>query len=126
MARSLNLLLVTSLVLPRFSEEETALWQMFAVLISLQTLADFGFNPTMVRLAAYAMGGAETLDGAAMGERKSISSEPNWALLSRLAASMRWLYARLALGLAVLFLLMGTAALLRRVAALAHPSSIHA
>ena len=122
MARSLNLLLVSCLVLPRFSEEETALWYMFATLISLQNLADFGFNPTMVRLVAYAMGGAESLAEAGVGGKLPSKLEPNWSLLARLASAMRWLYARLGLGLAALFALGGTLALLRRVGALAHPS----
>jgi len=121
LARSLNLLLVSALVLPRFSEEETALWQMFASLIQLQLLADFGFNPTMVRLVAYAMGGAETIEGTGSG-RPPAGLEPNWELLKRLAANMRWLYSRLAWGLVVLFAVAGTLALLRRFDALAHPS----
>ena len=114
--RTLSLVIVLPLVLRFFSPAETALWQVFMVLISLQMLADLGFNGVFTRLVAYAMGGATELGTNRQAVGKDAA--PNWAMVGRLVGTMRCIYGRLAWGLGGLLAVGGTVALLNRVEAL--------
>lgn len=114
--RTLALVVVLPLALRLFDPALMALWQVFMVLVSLQMLADMGFNGVFTRLVAYAMGGATAL-GA---NRPSVNQNAaaNWALIGRLAGSMRCLYNRLAWGWGAVLATGGTCALLNLVKSL--------
>lgn len=102
------------MALRKLSAEEFAVWLLFSTIISLQSLAELGFGVTFARVLAYAMGGAERLDGhetrrTNCGEKR----EPNWRLIEQILGTMRLIYARLGLILAVLLVACGTLALWR-------------
>jgi O-antigen/teichoic acid export membrane protein len=118
--RSLTFVIVLPLLLRRFSAEELAVWYLFATLASLQMLAELGFGSTFVRVIAYGMGGAANLS-AAMAGSGARSDGPNLELLGQIVGTMRTIYRRLTLLLAVLLGLGGTWALLRPLAALPEP-----
>lgn len=61
LTRSLSAVLVLPLVLRNFEKEETALWFIFAQVISLQLLVDMGFTPTFSRLIAFNKSNTEAI-----------------------------------------------------------------
>ncbi len=87
----LALLLITPLVLTRFSTEVLAVWFLFAVLIGFIQLADFGFTPTFVRLTAFTMGGATDLRDFRDSKKKG-SGKPNWEVMEKLYGNMGYIY----------------------------------
>ena len=73
LSRPLNLILLTPLILTHLSEAETAVWLLFATFMSFQSLADFGFNSSLIRAYAHASGGAKTIKNfrrKVIGEKK--------------------------------------------------------
>ena len=50
LSRPLNLLILTPLILTKFDNEEIATWFLFTLFINLQSLADFGFNSSLIRV----------------------------------------------------------------------------
>ncbi len=118
--RSLTFVVVLPLLLRKFSPEELTIWYLFATLTSLHLLAESGFGSTFVRMIAYAMSGASDLQ-AAMAGRGGTQAHCNLALLGRIVGTMRTIYRRLTLLLAVLLGVGGTWALVRPLAALPDP-----
>lgn len=118
--RSLTFVIVLPLLLRKFSPEELTVWYLFATLASLHMLAESGFGSTFVRMIAYAMSGASDLQ-AAMAGRGGTQAHCNLALLGQIVGTMRTIYQRLTLLLAVLLGLGGTWALVRPLAALPDP-----
>ena len=118
--RSLTFVIVLPLLLRRFSSEELAVWYLFATLTSLQMLAELGFGSTFIRVIAYAMGGARTLSAAMTGSGVSLGG-PNLELLGQIVGTMRTIYRRLTLLLAVGLGFGGTWALFHPLAALPDP-----
>jgi O-antigen/teichoic acid export membrane protein len=57
--RLLGVVAVLPLVLYRFSSAEIALWLLFSVILTLQTIVDFGFTPSYIRLIAYSRAGQD-------------------------------------------------------------------
>lgn len=115
-ARSLTFVLVLPLLLKRFSSAELAVWYLFATLSSLQMLAELGFGSTFVRVIAYAMGGAKDLPSAMLGCSENLGS-PNSVLLGEIVGTMRTVYRRLTILLAIGLGVGGTLALI-------HPISL--
>jgi O-antigen/teichoic acid export membrane protein len=115
LSRSLNLILVTPLILTKFSTPEISLWFLFSTMISMQLLADLGFAPTFSRVIAYAMGGAnydELSDYRKLkGQKKN--DGPNWDTVERIFATMSFVYTWLTVILVTLFAILGTISLLK-------------
>ncbi|MEI6343565.1 MAG: hypothetical protein WCR07_16550 [Verrucomicrobiota bacterium] len=118
--RSLTFVIVLPLLLRRFSPEELTIWYLLATVSSLQFLVELGFGPTFVRLIAYAMSGARSVESAMSGEGGRLG-RPNLDLLGGVVGTMRSTYLRLTLVWAVLVSVGGTLSLVRPMAALPHP-----
>lgn len=87
----LGLLLVTPLVLTKFSVEVLAVWFLYATIIGFIQLADFGFSPTFVRLTAFTMAGATDLRDFRDSKNKG-SGKPNWKVMEKLYGNMGYIY----------------------------------
>lgn len=103
------LLLVLPLALTRFSAAEVAVWQLFATVLMLMALLDFGLAPTFARMLALARGDRG-------GHRSTVGDA------ARLLASLRWLYVRVAIAIVLLFAAVGSVALSGPIGQLAQPS----
>lgn len=115
-ARSLSVAVVLPLVVTRFSTEDISLWYLFAIIMSLRLIADMGFSTTFMRVFAYAMGGAEDIEGYLDTHRKPDSGKPNWETMSKLCSTMSRVYSRIALGWFVLLAGFGTLAVIKPIA----------
>ncbi|MDX1547655.1 MAG: hypothetical protein R3247_11740 [Rhodothermales bacterium] len=123
--RSLELVLVTPLILTQLGTADIALWYLFVMILGLQLLADLGFGPTFTRVLAFAMGGTAPDDLADLrrAERPAPSGTPDWQTAEQIWATMRVIYTRLT-ALAVLLLgTLGTWAVARPIAETADPGS---
>jgi len=104
LSRSLNLVLVTPLILSRFSTADISLWFIFSTIIGIQMLVDMGFSPTFTRVIAYAMGGASHEELTGFREPKSTLNKrpPNWDTVERIFATMSSVYSVLTIFLVLL------------------------
>lgn len=106
--KTLSLFVVLPLILKRFSPGDIVLWYLFFTIISLQSIADFGFRQTFSRLISYAFGGASDI-GIFTANRNDESpaenNSPNIALLNSIVSNMKYIYVWLTV---VLFVLMAT------------------
>jgi hypothetical protein len=115
--RSGMLLLVTPLVLQKFAPAEVAVWYLFAGVIGLGALADFGFRGTFIRLFAFGVGGASDIGRMPPLGDPSIKAM-NWALIERLYATMTRVYVVTTIGVIAAMILLGTPALFRPISSL--------
>jgi hypothetical protein len=112
-----GVVVILPLALIRFAPAEVAVWQLFATLITLTLLFDFGLSPTFSRFLAYARAGAPL---EAMGDMRqpaltSTSASPN-ETAARVFSTLMWLYPRLGGTIVILLSLVGTLALERPIA----------
>jgi hypothetical protein len=123
LTRTGNLFLVLPLILNRFDASEVAIWYLFAGIISLGSLADFGFRATFIRLIALAHGGATHIGVVRHSPESRGPNGPNWSLVAELYSAMARVYrvtsALVLLGLAI----GGTIALIRPVSQSPFPNS---
>jgi O-antigen/teichoic acid export membrane protein len=118
--RGLGLLVLTPIILNRFSTAEINVWYLLLTLIGLQMLADFGFSPSFSRAIAYALGGVQRIEKIqALPTVSELGGEPNWPLLLRVLATMRGIYHWLSVGAVLLLGVGGTLALLKPISQLA-------
>ena len=95
--KALTLFGVLPLVLKRFSPADVVLWYLFATIITMQTLADFGFRQTFSRIISYAFGGAKDIgvfNNAKNGDKHSnvtTDSAPNITLLNSVVSTMNYI-----------------------------------
>jgi hypothetical protein len=122
--RALGLLVLTPIVLNRFSTAEIDVWYLLLTLIGLQLLADFGFSPSFSRAIAYTLAGVQRIEKIqALTTTAGLSGEPNWPLLIRVLATMRRIYLWLSLGAVALLGLGGTLALIKPIRLLQAPGA---
>ncbi len=96
--RLLSVVFVLPLALVHFSTAEVAVWQLFASMVTLVLILDFGLAPTFSRFIAYARGGARISDFADISKRRPVTtSGPNSAVMAAVIASMRRAYAAVTL-----------------------------
>jgi len=117
--RSLNLIIVIPLVLKIFDVNEIALWLLFSVIIGLQSLLDFGFTPTFIRVIAYAFGG--TSERELSNPKTVFNGRPNWDSLIKIYGTMRVIYFRLSIIWFGLITLVGTLAVYKQINHLNEP-----
>lgn len=91
-----GLLVVTPLLVTRFSAAEISVWYLFSSVIALCNLVDLGFAPTFSRLASFCMAGASDISDFRPGQNRSGAGQPNWELMGRLYRTMRLIYLLLA------------------------------
>lgn len=123
-SRLLSVTLVLPLVLVKFSAPEVAVWQLFATLITLMLILDFGLSPTFSRMLSYAQGGARLSDLQSMAQRKGQGSQaPDPETVQAVYGTLLSLYTRLGVGSVLLAGSAGTWALLSPMAQLADPDA---
>lgn len=126
-ARLSGMVVVLPLVLVKFAPAEVAIWQLFVSLYTLQLLLDFGLAPTFSRLLSYARGGASLEDIADTQRIKGGSTSPSQdavPVLQQVMSTQRWLYARISMGVTLLFAVGGTLALMAPAQNVAEPSQM--
>jgi len=126
--KALTLFGVLPLVLKRFSPADVVLWYLFATIITMQTLADFGFRQTFSRIISYAFGGAKDIgvfNNAKNGDKHSnvtTDSAPNITLLNSVVSTMNYIYLRLTGIIFILMAIFGTWTMYKPVGQSAHVS----
>ncbi|MFC0181195.1 hypothetical protein ACFFJX_00845 [Pseudarcicella hirudinis] len=97
--KALALFGVLPLVLKQFAPGDVVLWYLFSTIISLQSIVDFGFRQTFLRVISYAFGGAKDIElfGSNQKEKTDEELEPNIALLTDIVSTMKYIYVRLTL-----------------------------
>lgn len=105
--KALSIFIVLPQVLKEFAPEEIVLWYLFFTIISLQSIADFGFRQTFSRIISYAFKGAKEI--GVLNKDNSDSAinqydQPNLLLLNNIISTMKFIYLRLTV---VAFILMG-------------------
>jgi len=106
-SKALGLLMLTPVLLVRFEPSEITVWYLLLTLISLQTLADFGFSTTFSRAISYTLSGVEKL--ADVHSRTTRLEGPflmNRNLMIQVLSTMRFIYFRMAV---IAFLVIGVA-----------------
>ncbi|MFT4155389.1 hypothetical protein [Parafilimonas sp.] len=108
--QALNIVVVLPLVLKKFSAENIVLWYLFSTILTLLSIADFGFRTTFSRNISYAFGGAKELKTFVFSNENDSSTElsPNLSLLHGVVSTMKYTYVWLTLILAVLLGTFGT------------------
>ncbi|WP_428661414.1 hypothetical protein [Runella sp.] len=122
--KSLSLLGVLPLILQKFSPGDVVLWYLFSTLISLQSLADFGFRQTFTRIISFAFGGAENIDVIAYNKEDNSqkNNSCNNELLAAIIASMIYIYKRLTIIAFFLMLIFGTWAMIKPISNTGSPT----
>lgn len=110
--QSLGLLAVLPLVLTSFSENEIAVYYLFATLIGFQALFQLGFQPTFVRLIGYALAGCRVENMGDLTAPKSSgvtnTNEGSQDSLGAICGSMRRINELLSLWTFILLGIVGT------------------
>ena len=94
-AQALNMgagLMLLPVILLYLSPEDTALWFVFVTLASFSQLLEFGFQPTLVRNAAYIYAGADSISANELPPEIVHKGRVNQQLLSDLIATSRSIY----------------------------------
>jgi O-antigen/teichoic acid export membrane protein len=90
--KSANLLLILPLILTKFEAPEIAVWYLFATILAMSVLADFGFRSTFIRLVAHAFGGAKEVGIYKKGDPVESDNVVNWDLIEKLYSAMKSIY----------------------------------
>ncbi|MFD1816391.1 hypothetical protein [Pseudarcicella hirudinis] len=122
--KALALFGVLPLVLKQFAPGDVVLWYLFSTIISLQSIVDFGFRQTFLRVISYAFGGAKDIElfGSNQKEKTDEELEPNIALLTDIVSTMKYIYVRLTLVVFILMSIFGTWAFIKPVKDAANPT----
>jgi len=95
-------------ILRVFPQETVGVWNIFATIIALTALLDFGFNASFARNVSYVMSGVKELKPIGFQTVETEKTEIDYSLLKGLINAMRWFYARVAIVLFVLLTTLGT------------------
>jgi len=106
--------LLLPLVLVKLSTIEIAIYYLFATIIGLVNIADFGFNSTFSRCIALAIGGVDRIQ--IMKRPDAHLRKPNYSLLSKIVGTMSKLYFWIGLAVFLLMTIFGTISLVRLIA----------
>jgi O-antigen/teichoic acid export membrane protein len=106
--KSLSFFLLLPFLLFKLPTEEIALWYLFGIFISLQSLADFGFYNTFVRFISYSLsGGCQSLDDLCHIENQNRKiSKPNLELTGDIIGTMNRMYSILSFAIFILLFLL--------------------
>jgi O-antigen/teichoic acid export membrane protein len=114
--KTISIFFVLPLILKKFTPNDIVLWYLFFTIVSLQSLADFGFRQTFSRVISYAFGGASDIgvfSATKKTDNKPINSSPNIALLNGIVSNMKYIYLWLTLALFILMGIFGTWAMMK-------------
>lgn len=124
LSRPLYLLLLTPLVVTKLSVEEVAVWFLFTVYLGLQSLGDFGFNSTVIRAYAYALGGAKQIKVFKDIKVVNSNSGPNWNLIEEIDSTIHYIFIILSLIYSIILLSIGTLTLRIPIAKVENPLEV--
>ncbi len=93
-SKSLSFIIITPFLLSSFSAEEIAFWYLLGIFINMQSLADFGFYNTFVRVIALAFSGgiSKLSDLDRVDDKNRIVTNANIPLAGQIIGTMRWVY----------------------------------
>lgn len=112
--KALTLFGVLPLILKQFSSGDVVLWYLFSTVISLQSIADFGFRQTFSRIISYAFSGAKGIDIFKGRNDNAVGGDqPNMPLLNGIVSTMKSIYLWLTLIVFSLMAVFGTWAMLK-------------
>lgn len=120
-SRLLGVTLVLPMVLAKFPAADIAVWQLFATILTLQLILDFGLSPTFSRMLSYAVGGASIDDLHAMAKVKRDKAEPDRDTIKAVYGTLQWLYTRIGGVILAVTLVLGTWALAKPVSQMGSP-----
>jgi len=121
-ARLLGVTLVLPLVLVKFPAADIAVWQLFATILTLQLILDFGLSPTFSRMLSYALGGAKVEDLQAMAQiKRADKTEPDIQTVRAVYGTLQWLYTRFGVAILIATAALGTWAINKPVSQMASP-----
>jgi hypothetical protein len=124
--KALSLFGVLPLILKKFSPEDIVLWYLFSTIISLQSVADFGFRQTFSRFISYAYGGVKDINILLQCTNKPIrfevSDSINVQLLHRIVSSMKHIYKWTTLFVFILLVVFGSLSLMTPIKLLVNAS----
>ncbi|MDE2402318.1 MAG: hypothetical protein KGL90_11700 [Burkholderiales bacterium] len=108
-ARLLGVMLVLPLVLVKFPAADIAVWQLFATILTLQLILDFGLSPTFSRMLSYALGGAKVEDLKVMAQiKRNKATEPDIDTIRAVYGTLQWLYPRFGVAILLVTAVLGT------------------
>lgn len=111
--QAVALLGILPLILKKLPAADVVVWYLLSTIISLLTLADFGFRQTFIRVISYAYVGAKGIEEYKISsDAATARSGPNILLLHRIVATMQHTYKRSTAILFILLTLLGTWALI--------------
>lgn len=115
-SKTMSFIFITPFLLHSYSANEIALYYLLGIFINMQSLADFGFYNTFVRVIALAFsGGCQTIEDFNRVEAQNRKiGEPNTELAGRVIGTMKTIYFILTI-IVVLFLIMLTPFLLKNI-----------
>lgn len=122
-ARAAGTLLLLPMALRHLPVEDFNVWALFSMLLGLSLLIDMGFCLTFVRAIATSLAGAVSPEAFARRADPVAGNSPNWDLLARVVASMRYVYLMLGWVYLVFLALVGSFALIRPISLTAHSAS---
>ena len=110
--KALTLFGVLPLVIKQFAPGDVVLWYLFSTIITIQSLADFGFRQTFSRVISYAFSGAVDIgvfnNTNSKTNANNYNEAPNLPLLNSIVATMKHIYLRLTAIIFVLMVIFGT------------------
>ena len=108
--KALALFGILPLVLKQFTSGDIVLWYLFATIITMQSLADFGFRQTFSRIISYAFKGVTEIITYTGKNNTTVQTdgEPNLPLLNDIVANMKYIYLRLTIIIFVIMSIAGT------------------
>ncbi|MEE9910707.1 MAG: hypothetical protein K4571_03185 [Deltaproteobacteria bacterium] len=124
LSRPLSLLLLTPLILHKFSASEIALWYLFGIFMGFQSLANLGFNSVFIRSVGFAMGGAKSIGIFKDNTLVETDHEPNWDLIKIIIQNTKLIYMLLALFFVVVLSVFGTWSLIKPISQVARQQEI--
>jgi O-antigen/teichoic acid export membrane protein len=95
-------------ILRTFSQETVAVWTIFATIIALSNMLDFGFNPSFARNVSYVVSGVKELKTTGHQIVENHNGAIDYSLFKGLINAMRWFYSRVAVILFVVLTTLGT------------------
>lgn len=113
--KALSLFGILPLILNKFSPGDIVLWYLFFTIISLQSIADFGFRQTFSRLISYAFTGSKDIDNFnSTNDSNAVKNYlPNRSLLNSIVSNMKYIYVWLTGVLFVLMITLGSWSMLK-------------
>ena len=102
-------ILLMPIILHKMSPESVGIWNIFLTISFFLSLVDFGFNVSFTRNITYIFSGVKELKITGHGlVNKQLNQEPDFGLLKGLIKAMRSFYLKLAIGIFLLLISLGT------------------